>query len=51
MFNKYNSEEFINKPIELTDANNEKHYIHLFARVESIEQLEVASNELYKLNK
>lgn len=51
MFNKDNSNEFINKPIELTDANNEKHYIHLFARVESIEQLEVASNELYKLNK
>jgi len=51
MFNKDNSEEFINKPIELTDVSNEKHYIHLFARAESRVELEIASNGLYKLNK
>ncbi len=51
MFNKDNGKEFINKPIELTDVNNEKHYIHLFARAESIKEIEIVCNEIYKLNK
>lgn len=51
MFNRAAGKEFINSPIELTDANNEKHYIHLFTRAKNINVLEIATAELGKLNK
>lgn len=51
IFDREAGTDFINRPVELTDGNNENHFIHLFSTTSNVEALEVVCKELYKLNK
>ncbi|TCC96652.1 hypothetical protein FBD94_22960 [Pedobacter hiemivivus] len=48
MFDKASNKDFINKPILLIDATDNKHCIHFFSSTQNLDQIELLSEELYK---
>lgn len=43
MFDKVSNKDFINKPIVLTDGDDNKHCIHFFSRSKNLDQIEELS--------
>jgi len=51
MFEKQNSDEYLNEQIIVDDPDNGKHYIHLFSKVHNKEIIEVIASKLNEYNK
>lgn len=51
MFSRASNKDLINKPITLTDLKGEVHCIHLISTAQNKDDVEILSNEIYKLHK